>query len=183
MKHIIAIVGMPGSGKSEAGVFFKQKGIPVLRFGDVTDEGLKSQGLSLTQENEKPFRENLRKELGMAAFAIKMEPKITAASETSEIVVLDGLYSWEEYLFLIEKFPKLSVLCLYAKPEIRHNRLKNRSERPLSAEEARKRDIAEIGGLNKGGPIAIADYLIKNEGTQEALQKELEAYLIGITNS
>ena len=99
-KTIIAIVGMPGAGKSISCDFFQKKGYPVLRFGDQTDIGLKEQGLPLTQENEQPYRENLRKELGMAAYAIKIKPRIDKTLETENLVVLDGLYSWEEYLFL-----------------------------------------------------------------------------------
>ena len=181
MKKVIAIVGMPGSGKSEAGVFFKEKGIPVLRFGSITDEGLQAKGLSLTQENEKPFREQLRKELGMAAFAVKMEPKIQASLEENEIVILDGLYSWEEYLYLADKFPFFLLLCIYAQPTIRYDRLQLRQVRPLSKQEARIRDIAEIEKLNKGGPIAIADFLIINEDTKEDLYQRLEKFLESVT--
>lgn len=174
MKHLIALVGMAGSGKSEAGNFFKQKGIPVIRFGDVTDEGLREKGLALTEENEKPFREALRKELGMAAYAIKTEPKIKQLLETADTVVLDGMYSWEEYLYLKNKFPSMEVLCIYASPKVRYERLHTRSVRPLTAEEAADRDEAEITNLNKGGPIAMADYVIKNEGSEVDLHSELE---------
>ena len=63
---IIAVVGMAGSGKSVVSDYLKSKGYPVLRFGDETDLGLKAQNLPLTPENEKQYRENLRRELGMA---------------------------------------------------------------------------------------------------------------------
>ena len=173
MKHLIALVGMPGSGKSAAGNFFKQKGIPVLRFGDVTDKGLKAQGLELTQENERPFRENLRKELGMAAYAIKMEPEIREVLEHADIVVLDGMYSWEEYEYVKERFPFLQVITIFASPQVRYERLHSREIRPLTEEEAQIRDRAEITKLNKGGPIAMADYMIPNEGSQEDLEQKL----------
>src|SRR5438874_1492442 len=97
MKKIIAIVGMPGSGKSEAGVFFKEKGREVLRFGSVIDEGLQAEGLSWSVDNNTYYREKIRKELGMAAVAIKMMPKIEAAIQMDKDIILDGLYSWEEY--------------------------------------------------------------------------------------
>lgn len=177
MKHLLALVGMPGSGKSVAGNFFKQKGIRVLRFGDVTDEGLKAQGLELTQENERPFRENLRKEFGMAAYAMKMEPKIREALEQVDTVVLDGMYSWEEYEYLKERFPFLQVMSIFASPEVRYERLRSRDVRPLTGEEAQRRDIAEIAKLNKGGPIAMADYMIQNEGTEEDLEQKLANWL------
>jgi len=181
-KTIIAIVGMPGAGKSISCDFFKSKGYPILRFGDQTDIGLKEQGLLLTQENEQPYREKLRQELGMAAYAIKIAPRIKETFRSgSECIILDGLYSWEEYLYLKKLFPQLILLCVYARPSIRYQRLAKRKIRPLTLEESRNRDIAELENLNKGGPIAIADYLIKNNKGEDKLYKKLEqtlAYLI-----
>lgn len=173
---LIAIVGMPGAGKSIAANFFREKGLPVLRFGDQTDIGLKELGLPLTEENERTYRESLRKELGMAAMAIKIEPRILKAAKDHNLIVLDGLYSWEEYTFLTKKFSRLSLLCIYAPPEIRYERLSRRPVRPLASGEARSRDIAEIENLNKGGPIAFADYMIINKGSEEEFREQLEAY-------
>ncbi len=175
--RIIAIVGMPGSGKSVAADFFRSHNIPVLRLGDQTDIGLKELGLERNEKNERQYREELRRSLGMAAMAIKIEPRIKEAQKQNPMIVLDGLYSWEEYLYLLEKFPYLTLLCIYAPPPIRYERLKTRVVRPLTLEEAKSRDRSEIENLQKGGPIAVADYLIKNETTQEAFQKELEQFL------
>ncbi len=160
---LIAIVGMPGAGKSLVADFFRKKGIPVLRFGDQTDIGVKELGLPLTEENERTYRESIRKELGMAAMAIKIEPRINKAAKEHRIICLDGLRSWEEYVYLIKPFPQLQLLCVYAPPALRYQRLMQRSVRPLTREEAQSRDIAEIENLHSSGPIAIADYLIVNE--------------------
>lgn len=179
---VIALVGMPGSGKSEACSFFKQKNIPVVRFGEVTDEGLKNQGLPLSEEYEKNFREKLREEMGFAAFAIKSEPKIRIFLSQNKIVVVDGLRSWEEYEYLKNKFKKLFLLAIYASPKVRHQRLKDRKERSLTEDEARARDIAEIINLHMAPPIALSDCLIKNEGTVQAFYIELEKLLEDLIN-
>ncbi len=175
--QIVAIVGMPGAGKSLASDFFRTKGLPVLRFGDETERGLKELGRDINEANERWYREKLRHDLGMAAMAIKIEPRITQAlQKSSNIVILDGLYSWEEYVYLKQKFPGLFLLCIFAPPSVRYQRLADRPVRRLTQEEAEGRDIAEIENLNKGGPIARADYLIKNESTREALVEELEKF-------
>lgn len=146
-----------------------------MRFGDETDRGLKELGQPLTETNERQYRENLRKELGMAAYAIKIEPRIRAAFHPGvECIVLDGLYSWEEYLYLMPQFPQLKLVCIFARPEVRYARLARRKIRPLSPDKARRRDIAEIEKLHKAGPIALADFFIDNNGSLDQLHIRLE---------
>ena len=113
-KVIIAIVGMPGSGKSEAAVYLQKKGIPSIRLGKITDEGVREMGLPLNPDNEKIFREKIRNELGMAAYAIKSAPAIEKLLEENNLIVIDGLYSWEEYLYLKQKFPNLILVHVFA---------------------------------------------------------------------
>jgi dephospho-CoA kinase len=174
---LVAIVGMAGSGKSKSADYFKSQGYPVLRFGDITDQGLKKLALPLTAENERSFREDLRKKLGMAAYAVSLEPFIEKATKQAKIIILDGLYSWEEYVYLKEKFPQLLLLSIYAQPSTRYQRLRMRPIRPLTPGQARQRDIAELTALNKGGPIALADFLIVNNHDQEKLYKKLDRFI------
>jgi dephospho-CoA kinase len=47
---VVSVVGMTGSGKSEAARLFNRKGYVTVRFGDITDEAVKQQGLPLTEE-------------------------------------------------------------------------------------------------------------------------------------
>lgn len=160
--YLLAFVGMPGAGKTEAVMHLQKQGIPFVRFGDLTDEGLKEKGLPQTPQNEQQYREQVRQELGMAAYAIKAEPKIHEVLINHTVAAIDGLYSWEEYKYLKERFPQLQVVFIYAEPTIRYSRLAKRPIRPFTPDEARARDIAEIEKLHKGGSIAIADYLIVN---------------------
>lgn len=173
-KKIIAVVGMPGAGKTTACEFFRKKGIPVLRFGDETDRGLTTMGKPLTEKNERWYRENLRKELGMAAYAIKIKPRLKEVLKEHNFVVLDGLYSWEEYEYLKKIYKNLFLLCVYASPPIRYRRLLKRKVRKLEIEEACQRDVAEVLNLHKGPPIALADYLVKNEKNVGDLYGELK---------
>jgi dephospho-CoA kinase len=174
--NLIAIVGMPGAGKSEAAYFFHKKGFPILRFGDQTDIGLTEIGKEINEKNERWYRESIRQELGMAAMAIKIEPRIIKTAGKHSTIILDGLYSWEEYVFLKSKFPHLKLLCIYASPQIRYDRLLKRKIRKLTKEEAKSRDVAELEQLNKGGPIAVADYLIKNEENKDRFFIDLEQF-------
>jgi dephospho-CoA kinase len=176
-QKIIAIVGMPASGKSDTAKIFSGHGYPVIRFGEITDTEVKERGLPLVESSEREVRESLRERLGMAAYAIKSEPKIKKALENSTVVVIDGLYSWEEYSYLKKRFPDLILLVIYARPALRYQRIETRKIRPLTQKIARERDIAELLNLNKGMPIAIADYLIENNSDREELKEKVDKFI------
>lgn len=174
-KSLIAIVGLAGSGKTEAAEFLaKEKKLPVVAFGKIINEYIDKNKLSHTEETHKELREGLRKKHGMAAFAILNEEKIQNALKKNNIVVIDGLQSWEEYTYLKKKFPTLRIylLALYADKKIRYKRASQRKYRPEAYGE--ERDINELIGANKGPAIVYADFLIKNNFSLEELHDKLE---------
>jgi dephospho-CoA kinase len=163
LRKVVAIVGMTGSGKSEVTRAFQDAGFAGIRFGDITDDEMKKRSLIRNEANERYCRELLRKEMGMAAYAILNRPRIDKALETSDVVA-DGLYSWEEYLDFKGYYgDRFCVVAVCSPPKTRYARLAVRQVRPLTSEEAASRDKSEIENLNKGGPIAMADYVIVNE--------------------
>jgi len=169
---VVSIVGMTGAGKSEVARLFEENGFVRIRFGDVTDEEIGKRGLELNEENERYIRELLRKQHGMSAYARLNLPRIDSALKHSDVVI-DGLYSWEEYTFLKSYYGEdFYVVVVWASPRTRYARLSSRSNRRLTLEEAASRDGAEIENINKGGPIAMADFTIINESSIENLKKE-----------
>jgi dephospho-CoA kinase len=88
-------------------------------------------------------------------------------------VVLDGLYSWDEYKILNEELDNITMIAVIADKNIRYNRLAIREIRPLTTEQAKERDIAEIENSAKGGPIAYADYFIFNNDSVEEYKERL----------
>jgi len=119
----------------------------------------------------------LRKEHGMAAYALLNLSRIDLARKQSAVVI-DGLYSWEEYTFLKTHYGEdFYVIAVWTSPKTRHARLTDRLERGLTLEEAAKRDRAEVENLNKGGPIAMADFTIINESSLQELKKEVEGVI------
>lgn len=171
---VVSIVGMAGAGKSEVARLFAKNGFTKIRFGDVTDEEARKRGLALNEENERNIRELLRREQGMAAYAKRNLPKIDSALKYRDVVI-DGLYSWEEYTFLKTHYKEdFYVVAVWASPGTRYTRLTTRPERRLTREEAARRDKAEIENINKGGPIAMADFTIINESSLDDLKKEVK---------
>ncbi len=170
MKKVVAIVGMPGAGKSEVARVFAESNFTSIRFGDITDAEIRKRGLSLNEENERHVRELLRKEYGMSAYARLNLPAINTARKEANVVI-DGLYSWEEYTLLKDQFGEdFSVVAVWTSPQTRYARLARRQQRKLTPEEAASRDHAEIEHANKGGPIAMADFTIRNEASREEIK-------------
>ena len=177
---LAAVVGMTGAGKSEVAQIFEKNGFIRIRFGDITDEEVRKRGLELNEGNERRTRESLRKEYGMAAYAVLSLPRIERTLKQKDVVI-DGLYSWEEYLFLRDHFGEdLALVAVWASPKTRYARLASRAVRPLTLGEARGRDRAEVERLNKAGPIAMADFTLLNESSLGSLAEEVDVVITAL---
>ncbi len=182
---LIAIVGMPGAGKTEAAEYLVKKGFEFVRLGQLTLDEVKKRGLAPTEKNERPIREEIRRKHGMDAFAKLNFPKIDRLLKKGDVVV-DGLYSWEEYLAFKKKYPKIVVLAIYASPKTRHERLEKRKlgkrdkdmkKRSSTKEEAASRDRAQLENLHSGPPIAMADFTIINECSTKEMYNAIDEIL------
>jgi len=181
MNKIICLVGMCGSGKSVIADELVKRGYSFARFGQITLDLVKEKGLAPTEENEKAIRENIRSEHGMGAFATLNLPKFDQFLSKCNLVA-DGLYSWSEYKILKDYYKdRITIIAVLAPPALRYQRLEARKEidekmrnRPLTREQARARDFAEIENIEKGGPIAMADYYLLNTGTIPELLEQFE---------
>jgi len=172
----LALVGMPGAGKSRCAQHLEERGFFQFRFGGIVVDEVARRGWPLTPDNERIVREELRQNEGMDVIAKRALPILRQALETRPSVIIDGLYSWSEYKTLRAELGGLMVVvAVISARAIRYERLATRSERPLSAEEAERRDHQEIEVIEKGGPIALADYFIVNEGTEAELLTALDS--------
>jgi len=167
---------MPGSGKSTVVKHLvSHYQLPFVHFGNITIEEVRRRGLPECQENEKCVRQELRKQYGMAAYAKLSLPAIQKYLSTTDVMLIDGLYSWSEYVLLREaNIAQIALITVISKRQNRYHRLAIRDYRPLSTEEAERRDFAEIQDLEKGGPIALCDYYITNDGTMAEFEKAIE---------
>ena len=174
---IIALVGLAGSGKSSAVEYLTEKGFPKIYFGGVIYKAMDEAGIEKTWDNQQQFREEIRRREGKD-FVIKRVIKnihdLIKAGQNK--IVLDGLYTWSEYKFLKHEFPGQVVVIAIVTPKyLRYQRMAKRIERPMQPHEVDQRDWSEIENLEKGGPIAIADYFIINDGSLEQLHQKIDA--------
>lgn len=173
-KIILTIVGLPGSGKTEAANYFKSKGLPVISFGQMINEYIRKNNLPHTIATHKKIAMEIRKKYGKEALAILNEKKISQSLKKNNIVIVEGMRSFEEYLYLKRKFSraKIVILALYTDKELRWQRIgQRRGRNELRGE---KRDLHELINLNMATTIAFCDFLIKNNFSKEEFYDKLE---------
>jgi dephospho-CoA kinase len=174
---------MAGAGKSVVADYFTKQGYQFIRFGQITLDIVKERGLEPNEKNERKIRESIRKKHGMAAFAKLNMPKFNELLKRGNVVG-DGLYSFAEYKYLNDKFKdRMFLVAVYAPPELRYERISKRvmpeedtdlRHRPFTKAEAKARDFAEIENLDKGGPIAMADFTLLNTKSVSYLMKQVK---------
>ena len=178
---IIALVGMSGSGKSVAVDHLTSLGYPKVYFGGMIYKEMERRGIERTPdgESEKHFREMIRETEGkdwVVRQVIKEVHDLINAGQKR--IVLDGVYSWTEYVTLKKEFPgELTFVALVLPKKLRYKRVAERPDRPFNRKEIVERDRSEIENLEKGGPIAAADYYILNTGTIEETNGKLDEIL------
>ncbi len=181
MKHhenvkIVAFVGLTGSGKSSAVEHLTSKGYPKVYFGGVVLDAMEKAGLDHTEAKEQAFREELRNREGKDFVVNRIVTQIhDLVNAGQRRIVADGIYTWTEYKIMKREFPgELTVVAVVAPKHLRHHRLTQRPIRPLTEAEANQRDWAEIENLEKGGPIAIADHYIINNGNHDHFHQQID---------
>ncbi len=179
---ILAVVGMSGSGKSVVVDYLTDRGWPKVYFGGMIYKEMERRGIERTAdgESEKHFREMIRETEGKDWVVNQVVDEAWDLIEAGQKrIVLDGVYSWTEYKILKKEFPGvLEFIAVVVDKDLRHKRVGRRPERPFNAAEIQERDRSEVENLEKGGPIAMADYYVLNNGTVEDLQKRTAEILV-----
>jgi dephospho-CoA kinase len=177
---MIAFVGMPASGKSEAATISRLLGIPVINMGDIVREETARRGLPPTGENIGGTGTALRQEEGMDAIAKRCVPRI--AGLDSPVAVIDGIRNIDEVNYFKSQFGSdFKLIAIHSPFEVRFERVKKRarSDDTVNIDELKKRDEREKGwGLDKA--IEKADIVIMNTGPIEKFQKQIKELLAKI---
>jgi dephospho-CoA kinase len=177
-KIVVGVAGMPGAGKAVISRVANERGYVIVVMGDVIREETKRRGLEPTPENIGKIMLKLRDEDGPTVVAKKCIPKI--ANANTDIVLVDGVRSLDEIHEFKKNFSQFVLIAVHSSPQARFGRLfrRKRSDDPEGWEVFLERDLRELS-VGQGNVIAIADYMIVNEGTLDEykakIQKVLEA--------
>lgn len=164
---IIAFVGLTGSGKSTAVEYFTNKGFPRVYFGGVIYQAMEEAGVPKGEEHEKNFRVEIREREGNDFVVKRIIKQIHDLADAGQHrIVADGVYTWDEYKALKHEFPgQVEVVAIITTKNLRYQRLSQRfNDRPQTEAISAQRDHNEIETMQKGGPIAMADYFVMNDG-------------------
>ena len=170
---IIAFVGMPASGKSEAARVAGDQGIYVINMGDVIREEVVQSGLEPTDANTGGVGTDLRENEGMDAVAKRCVPKINNSG--TDMVVIDGVRGIAEVEFFKQEFgDDFTLVNIDSSIQTRLERVKarGRSDDMTDIEALRRRDERELG-WGMGEAMEASDITIANTTGLEEFKQEI----------
>jgi Dephospho-CoA kinase len=152
---------MPGSGKDTLSQAIKERGYKVIVMSEVLKERYAKDALPGERLMDFAFR--MRRERGRGFVAEltleKLDPK-------DKVVVINGVRNWEE----VEVFRRVGetvLIAIHSSPKTRYERLIKRGRvEDKKYEDLAKRDFEELQ-MGIGNVIAMADYVLTNEGDVE----------------
>lgn len=171
---IFCITGMPGSGKSIVSSAFADRGVPVLVMGDLMRKVYSREATE--GETLMDFALRMRRDHGPEVVARWTVEEILSKGFTR--VVVDGVRSPAEKR-AFESVGKVLVIAVHSSPRTRYSRLRSRGRNDDYTNDYKmlERDAKELA-LGVGEVIAMADYMLVNEGTPQDLLKSVNS-LIG----
>jgi len=171
--EVIGIVGLHGSGKTEVAKTLTRFDAPSVRMGDVVWEEVKRRDQQINESTVAEVAEELREREGLGAIAKRCVPLIESRGEGKRAVVVDGIRGIAEVDEFRRSFGNsFHLLAIWANERIRYSRVapRKRADDVMGLESFREKDRRELSwGL--GEALALADFIIVNEGTLEELHK------------
>jgi dephospho-CoA kinase len=166
MVKVVAVCGMPGSGKGVFGDAAKQLGLIVRSMGDMIRAEVERRGIAGDPNVFGRVAQELRDEYGYGVLASRLIPIIEAEDPSEELVVIEGMRGIDEYdEFCAAWGDDFSVVAIVCDTDARFSRIlaRGRSEDGDRAS-FDERDAREIDwGVQT--LIDNADHVINNSGS------------------
>ena len=168
---------MPGPGKGLAVEVAHELGVPVVSMGDLVRREATARGLPDIPASYGQVASELRGSQGPDVWAVRTLVELKTIEAPT--VLIDGIRNLQE----VERFRgalghDLLLVAFLASPATRYARMlgRGRGEDADDEDALRERDLRELGyGL--GGPIAMADVYVDNEGSADEARELLRGVL------
>lgn len=164
-RNVIAILGVPRSGKVEAlGYLMAIYHLPKVSFANVISEELLRRGLPVSFANEQSVREELRNIHGEDYYANEVI-RMIEADDSNENILVEGLENSADFQILKQHYgARLHAVTI-------HLPVRNIFREFFS-------DALQVLRLERGGPIVITDHLVVNEGDISKMTAALDMIML-----
>ena len=180
MGKVVAVCGMPGSGKGEFAAVLELQGVPVLSMGDMVRAEVKRQNLAESPGIFGEIAAQLRAEHGEDVLAVRLADAVDELLESHPIVLIEGMRGTAERIVFSQRWSEaFASVAVEASPDVRFSRIQNRG-RSEDGDRAsfEVRDTREIGwGLDQ--IILEADHHIDNNIDLATFQENCQTWYIG----
>jgi dephospho-CoA kinase len=180
MGKVVAVCGMPGSGKGEFAAVLELQGVPVLSMGDMVRAEVKRQNLAESPGIFGEIAAQLRAEHGEDVLAVRLADAVDELLESHPIVLIEGMRGTAERIVFSQRWSEaFASVAVEASPDVRFTRIQNRG-RSEDGDRAsfEVRDTREIGwGLDQ--IILEADHHIDNNLDLATFQENCQTWYIG----
>lgn len=176
-KKIIALSAKVGAGKSFVSEYISKKvDIEVIRYSKTLSEILEKLNLEKNRKNLQDLSLSLRNIFGENVLENAVLHKIRKSKK--EIIILDGVRREEDYN-LIEKKTDFFLIFIDVDEEVRQKRISlrndKRDDKNKKIEVLKKEEMHD--SETKDTLRDIADFIVNNNGTLEALKKDVDEIL------
>ena len=174
-QKVLGIVGMPGSGKSEAANIGRDYGFNIVVMGDVIRREVVRRHLESTPETVGRIMLNLRQQHGPSIVAQLCLQHIAEAGYDQ--IIIEGIRSLAEITVFKTQFPQFKVLAIHSSPSTRLQRIltRGRSDDANNHQFFIERDQRELH-VGIGSVIALADYVVINESTLKEFHAQIHLF-------
>tara|TARA_B110000444_G_scaffold48486_1_gene44326 strand:+ start:26555 stop:27112 length:558 start_codon:yes stop_codon:yes gene_type:complete len=183
MARVVAVCGMPGSGKGEFAQVLSESNIPVLSMGDMVRAEVRRLELEESPGIFGEIAALLRKQHGEDVLAVRLADAVDSHRESNSIVLIEGMRGTAERSVFEQRWGKeFFSLAVAASADIRFTRIQNRGRSEDGDRQAFEvRDTRERGwGLEE--IITESDFLIDNNVDLETFRKSCHSWLESFTN-
>ena len=168
---IVALVGMPASGKGEASKIFQEHGFKLAYMRSVIEAVLGGREMPVNAKNMGSVGDELRRTEGEGAVARRLLPQIASLEGN---VCIEGVRDAGELKVFKEALGEFIVVAIVAQPEKRYEWCvaRGRADDVGAHEDFVEKDMRESSwGIDEA--VAMADYKILNDSDLEAFRGEV----------
>jgi len=181
MGRVLAVCGMPASGKGVFAAILKDRGIPILSMGDMIREEVRHRQLQESPEIFGVIAAELREKFGDDVLAVRLADTIDNELKSSSMVLIEGLRGTAEYEIFKNRWGgDFRTVAIVASPDTRFARIQTRGRsEDGNYEQFLIRESRESGwGLSD--LIDTADYKLSNEGTLQEFTDSCQSWLASL---